>query len=197
MSTIVAVRKNGMAVLAADSLNTYGDLKQKADYLRGDEKLFFGRGSWFGVTGYAACAQALMDVLSRKEIKMDFSSRERIFTSFRKLHPILKKQYYLLTQDGDDGDQPFESSQLRMLIANQHGIFEVWSWREVAEYTKFWAIGSGQKYALGAMFSQYDGPGSAADVALAGVKAGAEFDDGSAEPALIHEVKLIKGRSGK
>ena len=133
-------------------------------------------------------------MLSRKDIKLDFTSRARIFTTFRKLHPILTKQYYLITQDRDEGDQPFESSQMRLLIANPYGIFEVWSWREVAEYTKFWAIGSGQKFALGAMFAVYDGPGSAADVAMAGVKAGAEFDDGSAEPALIQEMKLLKGK---
>ncbi|MDH4184126.1 MAG: MFS transporter [Nitrospinota bacterium] len=194
MSTIVAVRKNGTAVIASDSLNTYGALKQKSDYLRGDDKIFAGRGSWFGVTGYAVCAQVLQDVLSRKEIRMDFSSKSKIFTTFRKLHPILKKQYYLLTQDRDDGDQPFESSQMRLLISNPYGIFEVWSWREVAEYTKFWAIGSGQKFALGAMYSQYGRLESAAEIAMEGVKAGCEFDDGSAEPALLHEVKLARKR---
>ncbi|MDH5510599.1 MAG: MFS transporter [Nitrospinota bacterium] len=194
MSTIVVVRKNGRAVIASDSLNTYGSIKQKSEYTIGEDKIFEGRGSWFGVTGWAVCAQVLQDVLSRKEIKLNFSSRDKIFTSLRKLHPILKKQYYLMTQDSGEGEQPFESSQIRMLIANPEGIFEAWSWREVAEYTRFWAIGSGQKYALGAMHALYDRIDSAEEIARAGAQAGAEFDDGSDMPVLLRELKLKKDK---
>ena len=194
MSTIVVVRKNGRAVIASDSLNTYGNIKQKSAYTIGEDKIFEGRGSWFGVTGWAVCAQVLQDILSRKEIRLNFSSREDIFTSLRKLHPILKKQYYLMTQDTSEGDQPFESSQIRMLIANPSGIFEAWSWREVAEYSRFWAIGSGQKYALGAMHALYDKLDSAEEIARAGALAGAEFDDASDGPVLLKELALKKGK---
>jgi ATP-dependent protease HslVU (ClpYQ) peptidase subunit len=68
------------------------------------------------------------------------------------------------------------------LIAHPAGIFGVYALREVYEYRRFWAIGSGAEYALGAMYALYDEADSAAAVARAGVAAGAEFDTGSGLP---------------
>jgi ATP-dependent protease HslVU (ClpYQ) peptidase subunit len=62
--------------------------------------------------------------------------------------------------------------------------------REVFEFDRFWAIGSGRDFALGAMYVLYDKAKSAAAVATAGVHAGAEFDTGTAEPVHLFEVKL-------
>jgi ATP-dependent protease HslVU (ClpYQ) peptidase subunit len=62
--------------------------------------------------------------------------------------------------------------------------------REVFEFDRFWAIGSGRDFALGAMYSVYGRAASAAAVAEAGVVAGAEFDTGTALPIDLHEVEL-------
>ena len=43
-----------------------------------------------------------------------------------------------------------------MLIANASGIFGVYSYREVFEFDRFWGIGSGRSFALGAMYAVYD-----------------------------------------
>ena len=43
----------------------------------------------------------------------------------------------------------------RCSIANAHGIFGVYSMRDVIEYERFWASGSGGDYALGAMHALY------------------------------------------
>jgi ATP-dependent protease HslVU (ClpYQ) peptidase subunit len=62
--------------------------------------------------------------------------------------------------------------------------------REVFEFDRFWAIGSGRDFALGAMYTIYAKAKSAAAIAEAGVTAGAEFDTGTAPPVNLHEVAL-------
>jgi ATP-dependent HslUV protease, peptidase subunit HslV len=76
------------------------------------------------------------------------------------------------------------------LIANPNGIFGVYSMREVFEYTRFWAVGSGREFALGAMHTQYDQLNSAEAVAETGVNAGATFDKNSSLPLTLFTVAL-------
>ena len=77
-----------------------------------------------------------------------------------------------------------------MLIANASGIYGVYSYREVFEFDRFWAIGSGRTYALGAMFAAWDGTRSARAIAELGVRAGCEFDKNSDGPVKAHTIKL-------
>ena len=85
---------------------------------------------------------------------------------------------------------PYESSQYTIVIANAHGIFGVESYREVFEFERFWAVGSGRRFALGAMFAVYDRAKTAREIASAGVAAGCEFDTSSAGPIRLQSVKL-------
>jgi ATP-dependent protease HslVU (ClpYQ) peptidase subunit len=62
--------------------------------------------------------------------------------------------------------------------------------REVFEFDRFWAIGSGRDFALGAMYAVYAKAKSAAAIAETGVMAGAEFDTGTSAPVLLHEVRI-------
>ncbi len=107
------------------------------------------------------------------------------------MHPLLKEKYFLNPKDEED--DPYESTQIDALIANASGIFGIHSLREVTEYKKFWAIGSGSEYALGAMFTVYEQSEHAADIAAMGVAAGAEFNNASSMPMSSYEVKLWKG----
>ena len=93
----------------------------------------------------------------------DFSNKAAIFETFRKLHPILKEQHFLNPKEEED--DPYESTQITALVANAHGIFGVYSMREVFEYTQFWAVGSGREFALGAMHALYARLKTAAAVA--------------------------------
>jgi ATP-dependent protease HslVU (ClpYQ) peptidase subunit len=76
------------------------------------------------------------------------------------------------------------------LIANASGIFGVYSMREVFEYTKFWAVGTGREFALGAMNSQFQRMRNATAVATAGIEAGAMFDKNSALPMTLYKLPL-------
>jgi ATP-dependent protease HslVU (ClpYQ) peptidase subunit len=129
-------------------------------------------------------------ILKQKDVKVDFSSKLAIFETFRSLHPVLKDKYFLNAKDEDD--DPYESTQIDALIASPYGIFGVHSLREVCEYKKFWAIGSGSEYALGAMHALYDLLDNVEDIAAAGVSAGAEFNNASALPMTSYSLDLVK-----
>lgn len=119
---------------------------------------------------------------------LDFSGRIAIFDTLRKLHPVLKDQHFLNPKEEED--DPYESTQITALIANENGIFGVYSMREVFEYTQFWAVGSGREFALGAMSALYPRLRTAEAVARAGVEAGATFDKNSALPMSLHTLKV-------
>ena len=187
MTTIVVVRKGDTAVIAADSLTTFGTTRLAPAYDRHPEKVTKYGDSYLGVAGSAAHQLVLENLLARTP-NLAFHGKAAIYDSFRKLHPMLKDEAFLNPKEEED--DPYESSQMTVMIANPSGIFAVYSMREVFEFDRFWAIGSGRDFALGAMFVIYEKAKGAAAVAQAGIRAGAEFDTGTSEPMQLHEVKL-------
>jgi len=193
MSTIVVVKKAGKVCIAADSLTSFGDLRMGATYEKVYDKIQKFGDSYFGIVGSAAHALVMESILKEEaltenEIDIDLSSRENIFESFRALHPVLKDKYFLNSKDEED--DPYEATHIDALIANEHGIFGVYSLREVSEFNRFWAIGSGSEFALGAMFAMYDRLESAEEIAKIGVEAGAEFNSATSMPMTSYTLEL-------
>ena len=188
MTTICVARKNGQVAVAADALVTFGDTRLAHGY-EANDKVFRIGDSWVGMAGTTAHFPVLrraLGALPRQELKL--ASRDEVFETFLKLHPKLKEQFFLNTKEEDS--DPYESSQFTVLIANAAGIFGVYSYREVFEFERFWAIGSGRSFALGAMYAMFDKGRSAREVAELGVRAGCEFDKNSAAPVRAHTIKL-------
>jgi len=189
MSTIVAVLKNKVACIAADSLTSFGDTRQAADYVTDYDKILpFAANNYIGIVGSAAHHLVMQNLLQKHADKIDFSNRFSIFESMRQVHPILKDEYFLNSKDEDDDS--YESSRVDALIINPGGIFGLYSLREVDQYSRFWAIGSGAEFALGAMKVAYDLFDDAAAIARAGIEAGACFDCGSALPMTSYSLDL-------
>jgi len=190
MSTVVVARKGGTLAIASDSLVTFGETRLPPGY-EANDKMFEMAGSWIGAVGTTAHMPVLRQALAAltpEERRLD--SREGLFETFLLLHPKLKERFFLNTKEHDS--DPYESSQFSIVIANAQGIFGVESYREVFEFDRFWAIGSGRCFALGAMHAVYDRARSAAEIAQAGVAAGAEFDTSSAGPVRMHTFKFKK-----
>jgi ATP-dependent protease HslVU (ClpYQ) peptidase subunit len=190
MSTVVVARKAGMLAIASDSLITFGETRLPPGY-EANDKMFPIAASWVGAVGTTAHMPVLRQALSAlpaDELKLH--SRDELFDTFLRLHPKLKEHFFLNTKEHDS--DPYESSQFSILIANVHGIFGVESYREVFEFDRFWAIGSGRRFALGAMHAVFDKAKTAAEVARAGVLAGCEFDTSSAGPVRLHTFKSKK-----
>jgi ATP-dependent protease HslVU (ClpYQ) peptidase subunit len=192
MTTVVAVRKGGQVVMAADSLVTFGDTRLSYSAER-NQKLFMVNDaagqSIFAVAGAAAHFLVLQHALAAQPVEaLRFGSKDEIFRTFTLLHPVLKDAFFLQTKE--DEHEPYESSQFTMLLANASGIYGIYSYREVFEFKQFWSIGSGRSFALGAMHAVYDKARSARDVAEAGVAAACEFDRNSAGPVDVLTLKL-------
>ncbi len=188
MSTVVVVRKNGIACIAADSLTSYGDLKLSADFDPHSEKIQTFDDTHLAIVGSAAHTLVIEDLLNQDEFFPDFSGRTAIFKTFTNVHSELKEKFFLNSKDEDD--DPYESSHIDALAINKHGIFGIYAMREVYEYSRFWATGSGSPYALGAMQAVYDRYDSVESIAEAGVLAGATFDNASSMPMTQRVVTL-------
>jgi ATP-dependent HslUV protease, peptidase subunit HslV len=210
MTTIVAVRKNGVAAIAADTLTTFGNTRLPAALDASHDKILHIGDSYIGVCGSAAHHLVLSSLLTKTHeagvakttagqstqaagpaanvSEVQLNSKDAIFETFRKLHPILKEECFLNPKE--DEEDPYESSQITALIANVHGIFAIYSMREVFEFTQFWAIGSGNEYALGAMHQAYARYDNAVDIARAGVEAGIAFDKNSSAPITLYSLRL-------
>jgi ATP-dependent protease HslVU (ClpYQ) peptidase subunit len=188
MTTIVAVRKNGYAAIAADTLTTFGNTRLHASRDASHDKILQFGDSFIGVCGSAAHHLVLGSLLAKMP-DVQLNSKAAIFETFRKLHPILKEECFLNPKE--DEEDPYESSQITALIANPNGVFAIYSMREVFEYTQFWAIGSGHEFALGAMHHAYSNSDDAAEIARIGVETGIAFDKNSDAPTTLYSVKLV------
>ena len=188
MTTVVVVRKGGQVAIAGDSLVTFGDTRLAHGYEQ-NEKLFKVGESWVGMSGTTAHFPVLrraLNGLTPDELRL--GSRDEVFDTFLRLHPKLKDTFFLNTKEEDS--DPYESSQFTALIANSAGIFGVYSYREVFEFDRFWGIGTGRGFALGAMYTAYDRARTAKEIAEVGVRAGCEFDKNSSGPVRVHTIKL-------
>jgi ATP-dependent HslUV protease, peptidase subunit HslV len=188
MTTVVVARKGNTVAIAADTLVTFGDTRLGPSY-EANLKLFKVGDSWLGMAGTVAhfpVVRRALAALPPEELKLH--SRDEVFDTFLKIHPKLKETYFLNTKEEDE--DPYESSQFTALIANHAGIFGVYSYREVFEFDRFWGIGTGRAFALGAMFAHFDKAKSARELAELGVRAGCEFDKNSGGALHVHTVKL-------
>lgn len=192
MSTIVAVVKNQEACIAADSLTSFGDTRQPAAFVAESDKIIRFSGytsdNYMGIVGSAAHQLVMQNLIINHADKIDFSSRLSIFNTLKTIHPILKEEYFLNSKEEDDDS--YESSRVDALIMNANGIFGLYSLREVDQYSRFWAVGSGSEFALGAMHAAYESMDEAERIAEAGILAGTTFDTGSALPMTSYRMEL-------
>lgn len=192
MSTIVTVLKNGVACIAADSLTSFGDTRQSAEFVTDSDKIMRFAGvvsdNYMGIVGSAAHQLVMQNLIINHADKVDFSNRLTIFNTLKTIHPILKEEYFLNSKEEDD--DCYESSRVDALIMNSSGIFGLYSLREVDQYSRFWAVGSGSEFALGAMQAVYDHFDSAERIAEAGIIAGTTFDTSSALPMTSYSMAI-------
>lgn len=187
MTTCVVVKKNNEIAIASDSLVTFGDTRLSHAYEL-NEKIFTVGDSYITLAGTTAHFPVMRKLLAGMGEECRLGCRDEVFETFSKVHEILKEKYFLNTKE--DEDDPYESSQITALIANPNGAFGVYSYREVFSFDRFWGIGSGRNFALGAMYAAYEGPRNAREIAEVGVQAGAEFDKSTSGPFRVYSFSM-------
>ncbi len=185
MSVICVVTKNEQVCIAADTLTRFGSTKESAKYIKEGGKLIRHGNAVIGVVGHASIDLILQLFLEENEFQFD--SRRSIFQMMLAFHTHLKDNCFLNTSSDD---LPFETSHAHLLIATPTGIFGAYDLRSVQEYNRFYAFGSGDDVALGAMYAIYDGDASAEKIAEMGVLAACEFDDGCGLPIEIEVIGM-------
>lgn len=188
MSIVCAAIKDGVVAIACDSQSNFGSINVSADHSQNRNKLHTVNKSIIGVVGWHAVSDMIEHLIIHEKEIFQLNSRMEIFSTLLKLHAKMKDDYFIETREDDD--QPVESTQLDALIVNKHGLFEIGSYREVNEYKTYWAIGSGRRFALGAMHAVYNTKTTARKIVEAGVKAAAEYDDGCGLPLITRTFKL-------
>ncbi len=186
MSVVIVVKKDQEIVIAADTLTTmYGYIGLNSTHKSNSSKIVKYKDSWIGSVGASMAKQMFLQSLKSNSNELSLHGVDNIYRSMLKIHKILKNEHYLTPHNGA---QRVESSQVTLLIANSSGIFGVSSDRYIADYSKFWANGSGGNFALGAMEQAYD-THSASEIAKIGIEAACEFDKHCELPMNLHLIK--------
>ena len=188
MTIICSAMKEDEIAISCDTQTNFGSLKVSSKYLKNSNKLYSVNNSIMGVVGWSAISDMIEHLIKHNKKMFKLNSRMEIFSTLMLLHEKMKDDYFIETKEDDD--QPVESSQLDALIINENGWFGIGSYREVNEYHKFWAMGSGKRIALGAMHALYDRKVTAKELVEAGVRAAAEYDDGCGLPLKTKVIKL-------
>jgi len=175
MSIAVAVKKNDEIVMATDRQTIFGSSRVPFDNLT-TEKIHEVGSALLATTGWGLYENILDDILARSK-NLRLTNRTTIFRFFMRLWRELHDKYpFVRDQCDKDDDSPFGSLDSSFLIANQSGIYHVGSDMSVTYFEKYYAIGSGADYSLGALHSLYSRRLDAAGVASQAVEAAVAFD---------------------
>lgn len=191
MTVLTVVRKNNKVVIAADTVVHSGSTIKDVDSKINHDKIIYHNETWFAYSGASMSALMLKDALQQYGDDLDFHGLPNIYRSSLILHKILKDHYFLLTDDGSNG-QAVQDSQLYLLIANSSGIYEITGDRNVTEFPYFWSAGSGSRFALGAMFTCYEQYDNPEDIAKKGVEAACKYDSFCGLPMTLYQCDLDK-----
>ena len=159
MTVAAAVRKNGRTVFAADSLVNFGGQRFPTSNCQfhklhrlGDSVL-----AWAGWSLYAELLTAHLD--SNPPPTLD--TEAEVFAFFVRFWRSMRREYTLLRRGADSDGPPFADLDSVFLLANRSGIYRIASDMDVTRFSEYDAIGSGSKYALGALrvlYAQLEDP---------------------------------------
>lgn len=191
MGTIAAVKKDNQFCIAADSCNLREQIVKPA--LASQHSCILKLGdSYLGLNSSVAYQQAFESVLasiSGKEIPK-FTSRRDVHEFFLYIHGIMRSQSFMVTNFQQDQD--FEWSPMNAILINRSGIYKIDSGRAIYQFKHFWAIGSGELTALGAMHAAYQRFKKPEPIAKAALEAVAQFDAGAGNSFFSHVVNIPK-----
>lgn len=193
MTIIAAVQKGPELAIASDSLTSNTKLHKAAEYKVNHHKLLTYGDNIIGLAGHCAVIQVFEDLLAQSE-PPNWTVRMDIFHWLLEHQAQLKEDYLIRPDAGKNNI--IEPNWLSALLINPHGIFGLDQLRNVTEYSKFWAIGSGESFALGAMEVLYNQDMTATEIAEAAVLAATQFDPGCGAPVYVQTLKKAK-KKGK
>jgi len=185
MTVAVAVRKGGRTVLAADSLVNFGGQRFPPENCTFHKIHRVGE-SFLVWAGWSLYAEMLSAHLSRHPPPPLLTEGD-VFAFFIQFWRAIREDYTFM-QRGSNSDHPFADLESVFLLANRAGIFRVQSDLDVTEFLQYSAVGTGAKYALGAMRVLYEQLDDPAEIARRAVQVGIDSDVHCGGPIDLTEV---------
>lgn len=184
MTVAVAVRKGTRIVLAADSLVNFGGQRFAASNCQFHKIYRFGDCLmvWAGWSLYTE----MLTAFTAEKPPPKLTTEAEVFSFFIQFWHSMRKEYSFVSQGG--ASSPFADLESTFLLANAGGIFRVASDMDVTRFDEYMAIGSGGKYALGALhvlYPQFSDPG---EIARRAVQVGIDMDVYCGGPIDLAEV---------
>ncbi len=192
MSIIVSVSKGGAGVMAADSLVTLGERRIPAEPATVSKIRRVG-GALLAVAGWNVYDDLMNAHLSSREV-VDLSNRAAIFKFFNEFWRALHSDFAFVNDSVDAADSPFGSLDSTFLVQNASGIFFVTSDMGVLPFQKYYAIGSGAAYALGALEALYNSSMDAEQIARRAVEIAIALDVSCGPPIVTQAVPATPWR---
>jgi len=145
MPVIFGAIVNGELAIGCDSKSSEDNLLFPAGDKVTWHKIHKIGDAYVGHVGNSQYHTVLENLATNHADIFDFSDRLTIHQSFNRAQNLLVGEYGMLVQ-GDD----FAGSGLNLLIGVNGKLYSVDRERGVDEYARFWAVGSGTMFALGA-----------------------------------------------
>ncbi|MCU0555117.1 MAG: hypothetical protein MUF17_10205 [Syntrophales bacterium] len=190
MTVVAAVLKRKSLVIGADTQINFGDSCMPGTNIK-TSKLFTINGTYVAGSGWALYDNIIQDLLSdRKNRNLNLDDERSIFKFFNNLYFTVKEKYSYVNSQCNGHNTPFADLDARFLVAGRSGIFYVSANMSVHKFERYYAIGSGCDYALGAIHVLYDCDLSAKDICHRALSAAIDMDVHCGGPPEIHEINL-------
>ncbi len=154
MSIVVAVQKAGKTCVAADSQSNFGSLKVPVQNARARKIRPVGP-MILGTTGWALYEDIFEDFLQAKDLPQPVD-KPSIFSFFLELWKDLHERYPFVNDQVSKDESPFGNLDATFVIAGSTGIFYVASDLGVTRFDRYFAIGSGADFAMGALHQLFE-----------------------------------------
>ncbi len=188
MTIIVGVVRNGEVAIAADTCTSFGSLNMTSDNIV-DPKLHQVGEAWIGGAGWGTYGTVLSEY-GPQHRKALLRTQGEVYRFFLDFWHALQRDYQYVNTQGDNRDSPWGQFDNSFIVASPGGLFGVSSSISVSAFQRYWAIGSGQEYALGAVHAMAGVEASASEVATAAAEAAIAHDDGCGGPVDVRTVRL-------
>ena len=186
MTVAVAVRKDGRTVLAADSLVNFGGQRFMPENCA-FHKIHRLGDSFLVWAGWSLYAEMLNAYLARHP-PPPLLSESDVFSFFIEFWRTMRRDYTFIQRAAGVAEHPFADLDSVVLLANKAGIFRVQGDLDVTEFQQYSAVGTGAKYALGAMRVLYEQLDDAREIARRAVQVGIDSDVYCGGPVDLTEV---------
>jgi ATP-dependent protease HslVU (ClpYQ) peptidase subunit len=177
VSIVVAVKKGGRVAVAADTMHATGSRREHPDNVVQRSKLRRVGRSLIGGVGWTVYDNILDHYLASQKRTPSLKDERAIFAFFLKFWRSLRDKYQVVNDQPDREDHsPFCDLDSEFLVVNPRGIFHVASDLSVMQFQKYVAVGSGDRYAYGALHALYDSRQPAERIARQAAMAAVHYD---------------------